>query len=193
MENNIKDMPFKNSERLIESKEIYNGAIISVHQAQMTWDHHQTVQRDIIHHQPAVAILAENSDHQVILVKQYRAAVDAYLFELPAGVIDYVDGQLEASYVAAKRELEEETAFHTESLRQVMSFYVSPGYLDEMIYLFEAQGVRKVLDPLPKDEDEFIELAFFDREAIASLLDDGQIIDAKTIIGLQYWLNKQEN
>ena len=193
LQSKTKDIEFMSSERLVDYKEIYKGRILSLYKAQMQWDNQRLVDREIVHHQPAVAILAVNDQNQVILVKQYRPAVDAYLFELPAGIIDYLeDGELEAPYLAAKRELEEETAYQAEAIKQVMSFYPSPGCFDEMVYLFQASTLNRVDNPLPMDEDESIDLAFFDKEAIQSLMEDGQVIDAKTIIGLQYWLNQKD-
>lgn len=171
--------------RLIKSQLIFDGAILQLYHNQLKLDQGMVVEREIIHHQPAVAILAEDQD-RVILVKQYRAVIQSYIWEIPAGILD--KGDQETAQLGAARELEEETGYQATRWQVLCEFFVSPGFLDERIILFKAQDLIKVDQPLPPDVDEAIECRWFKRQEIKDMLGNGQIIDAKTIIALQAWL-----
>ena len=152
--------------------------------------HH--VKRELVHHHPAVSIIAITPEDKLIFVKQYRAAIDDYLMEIPAGIIDLIEGEFEEPLTAAKRELEEETDYQAAHWELLGDFYVSPGFLDELIYLFVAKGLIKVDNPIPADFDENIELIELSRQEVRALLKSNKIKDAKTILASQYWLFNEE-
>jgi len=96
--------------------------------------------REFIAHRGAVAVLALNENDEVLLIKQYRAPVNQYLFEMPAGLRDH-DG--EADLVAAKRELAEETDYQASDWSHLHSFYTTPGSSSEIIEIFLAKNLSK--------------------------------------------------
>ncbi|MSY62708.1 MAG: NUDIX domain-containing protein, partial [Actinobacteria bacterium] len=96
--------------------------------------------REFIAHRGAVAVLALNEKDEVLLIKQYRAPVNEYLYEMPAGLRDH-DG--EDDLVAAKRELAEETDYQATDWSHLHSFYTTPGSSSELIEIFLARGLSK--------------------------------------------------
>ena len=138
------------------------------------------------HKKPAVAILAVTPEDKVLLVKQYRAAIDADTYEIPAGILD--KGDQDAPLEGAQRELEEETTYQAAHWQNLGDFYASPGFLDEKLTLYYAHGLVSVENPLPQDVDGGIELFEMTRQQVQALLDQGQIIDLKTLYALQLWL-----
>lgn len=176
-----------NDPRLISSEQIFDGHILQLYVNQLKLDNGAIVEREIIHHLPAVCILATNED-KVVLVKQFRPAVVADIYEIPAGILDFQSETLEQAIDGAKRELEEETDYQAEQWQEVNSFYVSPGYLDEKITLFHATGLTKVENPLPQDENENVTVHEFTKAEIRQMMSQGKIVDVKTLYALQYWL-----
>ena len=137
--------------------------------------------RDIVHHPGAAVILPRFSDGRVLLIRQYRMAAGRLLWELPAGTID----QGETPLQTARRELTEETGYRASSWRKLVACYPSPGLLTEKMSLFLAQNLRP--GPARTEEDErILPRAFSMREAL-SMVRDGEIRDAKTMIGLLYF------
>jgi ADP-ribose pyrophosphatase len=136
------------------------------------------VTRDVVEHPGAVAIVARPTPDEVILAKQYRHAPGQDLLELPAGGLE--DG--EAPIDTARRELEEETGYTTNNIRQLASFYTAPGFSDELMFLFEATDLTPGEQQL--DEDEFIKVVRVHRDDALAMIGDGRIKDAKTIVGL---------
>jgi ADP-ribose pyrophosphatase len=136
------------------------------------------VTRDVVEHPGAVTIVARPTLDEVILAKQYRHAPGEDLLELPAGGLE--DG--EAPIDTARRELEEETGYTTNNIRQIASFYTAPGFTDELMFLFEATDLTPGEQQL--DEDEFIEIFRVHRDDALAMIGDGRIKDAKTIVGL---------
>jgi len=96
--------------------------------------------REFIAHRGAVAVLALNENDEVLLIKQYRAPVNQYLFEMPAGLRDH---DSEADLVAAKRELAEETDYQASDWSHLHSFYTTPGSSSEIIEIFLAKNLSK--------------------------------------------------
>ncbi len=141
----------------------------------------QTKEREVIRHPGAVAILPLLDDGRVCLIRNRRLSVDEELIELPAGTLE----PGEAPAVTAERELQEETGYRAERLRQIHTFYLSPGVLDERMHLFVAEGLTA--GPAQREPNEEIDnLLVSWSEAIEMAL-DGRIHDAKTLVGLLYY------
>lgn len=177
-----------NDPNLVSSKQIFDGHIIQLYVNELKLENEVVVEREIIHHLPAVCILA-TKQNQVVLVKQYRPAVTQAIYEIPAGIIDMESDVLEEALSAAKRELEEETGFQARDWKKLQSFYVSPGYLDEKITLFHAENLIEVENPLPQDENENVTVHWFSKEEAIEMMKNNEIIDLKTLFALQYWLS----
>ncbi|GIM48299.1 ADP-ribose pyrophosphatase [Collibacillus ludicampi] len=138
--------------------------------------------REIVRHPGAVAVLAVTSENKIILVKQYRKPCDEVLIEIPAGKLEKGEEPLEC----AKRELIEETGYTAGTWEFVHSFYTSPGFADEKIYLYMARDLTKGTRQL--DPDEFLDLIEADREEVMQMIEKDMIHDAKTLIALYRWL-----
>ncbi|MEA1960225.1 MAG: NUDIX hydrolase [Bacillota bacterium] len=167
------------TEKTIETKSIFQGRIIQVRVDQVRLPDGRVSTREVVEHAPAVAIVAVNDQDQIVLIRQYRKPVEQQMLEIPAGIMETGELPLEA----AKRELAEETGWWGGVWKEVGSFYTAPGFTDEKIYLFMVtdmvQGERNL------DEDEFIELENVSLKTAQEYIQSGQIIDAKTIIGIQ--------
>lgn len=142
------------------------------------------VEREVVERADAAAVVAVNADDQVVLVRQYRHAVESYMLELPAGKVDVVG---ETVREAALRELAEEAQHTVEEMHHLTTFHNSVGWTNERTYLFYAPNARPTPAPLnfrAEAEEAHMEIVLIDfAEAIAAV--EMQIIrDAKTAVGL---------
>lgn len=137
--------------------------------------------RHIVHHPGAVAIVPLHDDGSVTLVRQFRAALDADLLELPAGLRD-VEGELDER--TAERELAEEAGLAAERMELLVTFHNSPGYCDESVSVFLATGLRRVADDRQGIEEQHMTVEQVALDDALAMVADGRITDAKTIIGL---------
>lgn len=135
-------------------------------------------QREIVRHPGAVTILPWVDDQHVCLIRNYRLAVGQCLVELPAGTLEAGEDPQET----ARRELEEETGYRAASLRRVHSFFLSPGIMDEQMHLFVATEL--VAGDPRREPGEEIENLVVPWEQALAMVREGQIEDAKTIVGL---------
>ena len=178
-------------EKTVQRTEIYQGPIFKVVQDRVELpDGKGQAQRDLIFHNGAVAVIAITPENKMILVKQYRKAIEATSYEIPAGKLEL--GENADPQAAALRELEEETGY-TGQLELVYDFYSAIGFCNEKIKLYSASHLAKVENPRPQDEDETLELFEVSLEEAEQLLQNGDICDAKTIMALQYWQQKNLN
>ena len=135
------------------------------------------IRRSIVHHRGSAVMMAVDDRKRILLVRQYRLPARQYLWELPAGRLDEGETPLQA----AKRELGEETGYRAKQWKKLVTFYASPGYVDEKMTIFLATGLTEgKAEPM---EDERIETRWFTPRELKSWLDSGKIIDAKTMIG----------
>jgi ADP-ribose pyrophosphatase len=161
--------------------ELLVGSLIRVGRGTFEGPQGDTFERDIVHHPGAVVVVPLTADERVLLVRQYRAAIDAELLEIPAGKRD-VDG--EPPEVTAGRELAEEIGRRAGQLDLLARFYNSPGFSDEFTWLYLAQDLTEVpYDRQGAEEQEMTveEVLLAD---VPGLIASGEIMDAKTIIGL---------
>ena len=129
----------------------------------------------IVHPSNAVAILPIAGE-RCKLVKQYRYAIDQYIFEAPAGTMEPGEDPLQTAY----RELIEETGFSAQNIVEKGFIYTTPGYTDENIFLFEARDLSPSKE-FGKDEDEVIEVVDVAISDLSEMIRNGAIVDAKTI------------
>ena len=142
------------------------------------------VEREIVVHDDAVAIVAIDDDAQVVLLRQYRQSVRAYLLEVPAGKLD-VEG--EEPRDAAQRELAEEVGLQAGTLQHLTTFHNSAGWTTEVTHVYLGRGLRSVDRPEgfePKAEELDMEIVQLPLAAAAAAARDGRITDSKTVIGL---------
>lgn len=167
-------------QKKLSSKSVYEGAIF-----QMTRDeveiNGQVFPRDVIHHDGGVGVLAIK-DGKILLVKQYRYAVQEETLEVPAGKLE----KEEDPCTCGLRELEEESGYTTERLETLCTLYSTPGFCSEKIYLYWTKKLIPVEHPRAMDEDEDIEVVWIDVRRAQAMVNDGTIQDAKTIIAIQF-------
>ena len=139
------------------------------------------VRRDIVMHPGAVAILPLIDANHICLLRNHRPAINDTIWEIPAGTLEPGEPLDEA----ALRELAEETGYRAGKLGKLLSFYPSPGFLDEMTHLFVAEDLTPGAQALEAGEDIIAEKVSWDQAMQWAL--DGTIRDAKTLVALLYW------
>lgn len=169
-------------EKTLISKEIFSGKVISLHVQEVELPNGKHSKREIIKHPGAVAILAVTNDRKIVMVEQFRKALERNIVEIPAGKLE----KGEEPALCARRELEEETGYICENLELLTSFYTSPGFADEMIHVFLATGLTKKENSAALDEDEFVNLEELTLEEALHYIKEQKIYDAKTIYAVQY-------
>jgi ADP-ribose pyrophosphatase len=148
--------------------------------------------RDIVGHPGAVAVLALDDDGRLLLVRQWRVPAGRALLEIPAGTLDVHDGVTEDPDGAARRELEEETGHRATEWRRLATFWTTPGFTTELMHLYLATGIAGVGaddERLAPDEDERLELRHVPVADAVTMVESGEIADAKSILGI-LWLER---
>ncbi|MEO7572792.1 MAG: NUDIX hydrolase [Acidimicrobiales bacterium] len=161
--------------------ELVRGHIFTVVKARFRGPGGDEFERHIVHHPGAVAVVPLHDDGSVTLVRQYRAALDRDLLELPAGTRD-VEGEPEAR--TAERELTEEAGLRAGTIEHLVTLHNAPGLSDEAVTVFLAQDLRGVADDRQGVEEEAMTVERIALSEALAMVDDGRITDAKTIIGL---------
>ena len=153
LEQELIDLP-RLEEKTINSQEIFSGKVVSLHLQEVELPNGKRSMREIIKHPGAVAILALTNNRRILMVEQFRKALERTIVEIPAGKLE--KGEDPAS--CARRELEEETGYACEKLELLTSFYTSPGFADEIVHVYLATGLSKKENAASLDEDEFVNL-----------------------------------
>ncbi len=162
---------------LVEERILCRGRRIEVVQRVYRWGGAEFV-RDVVRFGQSVAIVPLKSDKKVILIKQFRAPLNDWILEIPAGRVE----QGESLEETARRELEEEIGYIPRRLIKVASIYMTPGYSDEVLHIFIALDLEKT--EMRPEVGELIEVIEMDLgEALKTLLSKG-IADSKTLLGL---------
>ena len=167
--------------RKLAEERIYDGSLISVSRGTFEAPDGLTFNRDLVHHPGAVSIVPVDDDNGVLMVRQYRAAIDADLLEIPAGKRD-VEG--EPPEETARRELEEEVGMRAGRLQKLAEFYNSPGFSDELSWVFLAQDLVESAVSPHSPEEAAMEIERVALDEVPMLIATGRLVDAKSIIGL---------
>jgi ADP-ribose pyrophosphatase len=169
-------------EKTLKTEQIFSGKIISLQVDDVELPNGKTSKREIVKHPGAVAVLAITDDNKIVMVEQYRKALERTLVEIPAGKLE----KGEEPRLSALRELEEETGYECKQLEWLISFYTSPGFADEIIHLYLATGLSKKENAAGLDEDEFVNLIELTLEEALQYIQEQKIYDAKTAYAIQY-------
>ncbi len=146
----------------------------------------ENIKRIAVKHPGAVAVIATTPRNHLILIRQFRAPVERWLWEIPAGTLE----KGEKAEDCAKRELEEETGFTSSRWEYLFPVFLAPGYSSEIIHFFRARDARPVKEALQGDEDEVIYYREVNTTQALDLLCGGEVPDAKTVIGITRWIEE---
>ncbi|MBE5852099.1 MAG: NUDIX hydrolase [Lachnospiraceae bacterium] len=171
---------FKRLERNLISK----GAIIDYYQDTMQIPNGNIVKWDLIDHKGAAAALPVREDGKILMVKQYRNALERYTLEIPAGGLQSAD---EPTRDAAARELEEETGYKANELTMLISIYTTVAFCNEKIDIYLARNLKKSCQNL--DEDEYIDVYAMELDELVQMIYDGKIQDSKTVSAIMAYKN----
>jgi ADP-ribose pyrophosphatase len=169
----------------IATRRVYTGRVINLDVDTVRFPNSTTGDLEMIRHPGASAVVPflsdpAGDDPQLLLIRQYRYAAERYLYEIPAGRLD----PGEAPVACARRELREETGCMAERVEHMTTIYTTPGFTDERIHLFLAVGLTRGDDA--READEFIEVETMPLSRALSLVEEGEIQDAKTALGLLF-------
>ena len=168
-----------NQPETLKTEEIYRGRIFEVSLATVR-EEGKTYTREIISHPGSAVIVPVFADETVALVRQYRHPARKYLLEIPAGSL----APGEDPKAGAKRELEEEIGVRAARVEKLTEFYVSPGFLSEKMHVYLATDFTESRQNL--EDDELLRVERIPLRACAELIKNGEIEDAKTMIGLTF-------
>lgn len=167
--------------KLISSVEKYKNSLFTVTEDVAVDPDGFEIKRGIVQHRGSAVMMAVDERKRILLVRQYRLPARRSLWELPAGRLDEGETPLKA----AKRELKEETGYRARTWKSMVSFYPSPGYVGERMTIYLATDLTAgESEPM---EDERIETRWFPAREVEKMILDGEIIDAKTMIGYFLW------
>lgn len=141
-----------------------------------------TATLEVIRHPGSVVIIPMPSQTEVILIRQYRYSIDRWIWELPAGTLKPSEDPL----AGAARECEEEIGLVPKSLTRIGAFYPTPGFCDEVMIFYRCSELQPPAkdSPVRKDEDEDLEPRMFTLSEAQRLIESGEIVDMKTVVGL---------
>lgn len=164
---------------------VYAGSIIDFYKDTVQVPNGNIVKWDFIGHKGAAAVIPVRADGKILMVRQYRNALDRYTLEIPAGGLNGTD---EPTKDAAARELEEETGYRSEKLELLITIRTTVAFCNEKIDIYVARDLIPSHQNL--DEDEFINVEAYDIDELAQMIYDLKIEDSKTIAALMAYRNR---
>jgi ADP-ribose pyrophosphatase len=164
----------------LESERVFTGTVFAVDRDRVKMPNGRAVTVDIVRHARSVVLVPVPAPGKVILIRQYRYPVNAFLWELPAGSVD----EGESAEEAARRECHEEIGLVPSTIVRLSAMYPTPGYCDEEMVFFRLSGLETTDEKAELDEDEDIESKVFDLADARDMVRSGEIRDMKTLVGL---------
>jgi len=173
--------------KLISSEEQYKNKLFTVTQDVAIDPDGFEIKRAIVQHPGSAVMMAVDDRKRILLVQQYRLPARKKLWELPAGRLD----EGETALQAARRELKEETGWRAKTWTKLVTFFASPGYVAEKMTIFLATDLKEgEAEPM---EDERIETRWFPAREVERMIVDGEIMDAKTMVGYFLWKRRSSS
>ena len=163
----------------------YTGSVLEIYQDHMTFANGNTEDWDFVHHNGAAAVVPVLENGNILMVRQYRSALDRYTWEIPAGKLDTPE---ESGLVCATRELEEETGYKSDQLELLITIRTSVALSDERIEIYVAKDLVKTAQHL--DENEFVDVKEFTLDELKDMILKQEIEDSKTISALMSYIVK---
>lgn len=169
----------------LSSRRIHTGRVLNLDIDRVRFPDGSEGELEIIRHSGASAIVPflsdpAGDDPQILLIRQYRYAADGFVWEIPAGRLDDGEDPLEC----ARRELLEETGCSAERIERLTTIYTTPGFTDERIHLFMGVGLTR--GEHKREQDEFMEIETMPISRALALIEQGEMTDSKSIIGILY-------
>lgn len=158
---------------------MYQGAIVDVYSDYMQFSNGNTEEWDYIHHRGAAAVVPVTDDGRIIMVRQYRNALERFTLEIPAGALDDPE---EPGINCSARELEEETGYRSENLEWLITLRTTVAFCNERIEVYVAKNLvpsKQHLDP-----NEFVNVELHTVEELKQMIFDGEIEDSKTVASI---------
>ena len=165
---------------ILHRERVFEGKVFAVERDRVRMASGREVTLDLVRHPPSVVLIPFPEAGRVILVRQYRHAVNRWLWELPAGSVD----EGETPEEAARRECHEEIGQVPDTVVRLAAMYPTPGYCDEEMFFFRVSGLSVPSHDAEKDDDEDIEVQTFTLKEAREMVRRGAIVDMKTVIGL---------
>ncbi|MDD4875610.1 MAG: NUDIX hydrolase [Dehalococcoidales bacterium] len=172
------------SEETLSVRSIFNGRAVKVRIDTVRMLDGRETTREIVEHADCVAIVAIDTEEDVLLVKQFRKAVEKELLEIPAGGIE----PGEDAVTTVQREMQEETGYLPRKVESLGGFYSAPGFCTEYLYCYLATDL--VPNQLHAEDTDSIEIVRVPISQIPVLIASGSICDAKSIAGLLIYLSQ---
>jgi 8-oxo-dGDP phosphatase len=167
--------------RQLDERVVHEGRVVSMRVGTFEAPDGQVVERQIVRHPGAVSAVALNDAGEVVLVRQYRAALDTELLELPAGKLDAPG---EDPLACVQRELVEEVGLTAGRWEPLVTIHHSPGFCDEVGHVFLARDLTEVPPDRQGVEEEWMTVGWYPLADAPRMVDEGEITDAKTVAGL---------
>ncbi len=158
---------------------VHKGAIIDIYTDHMEFPNGHRADWDFIHHDGAAAVVPVLPDGSILMVRQYRNALERETLEIPAGKLDAAD---EPGLQCARRELEEETGYKSDQLEWLITIRTTVAFCDEKIEIYVAQNLKPSKQNL--DEDEFVDVKAYTLKELKEMIYSGTIQDSKTAAAL---------
>lgn len=177
--------PPRAAARRLSTRRVHAGKVLSLDVDEVEEPGGVRATREVVRHRGSVAVLAVRDDGSVVLVRQYRYAVDDLLWELPAGRLD----EGESPEEGAQRELQEEIGQRAANLHKTAFFYTTPGFCDEAMHLFRATGLTAAT--AQGDDDERIEVRAFTLPELEAMIEKGEIREGKTLVAILLELRRR--
>lgn len=171
--------------RRINRELVHKGAILEMYSDTMQLPNGHVAHWDFIKHKGAAAVVPVTAEGKILMVRQYRNALERETLEIPAGARNYVEEQ---TVICASRELEEETGYCCDNLEFLISVYTTVAFCNEMIDIYVARDLIPSEQHL--DEDEFLNVVEMDLDELMDLIYAGRLQDAKTVAALLAYKNK---
>ncbi len=157
----------------------YEGTVLKIYQDHMEFANGSSEDWDFIHHDGAAAVIPVREDGKILMVRQYRNALERETLEVPAGKLDQPG---EPGIQCAARELEEETGYRSEHLERLLTLRTTVAFCDERIEIFLAKDLIPSKQHL--DENEYVEVEAYTLNELKQMIFGGKIEDAKTIAAI---------
>lgn len=170
--------------KLIERKLAYKGKVLTVYDDHVSVGDHET-HWDFIHHKGAAAVLPVMNDGRILMVRQYRHALQRFTLEIPAGKRDTEDEDFK---LCAMRELEEETGFKSDDLEFLLYVNTTVAFLDEKIGIYLAKNLEK--GEINWDIDEELGVELWELSDLKKLIYEGKMTDSKTVAAIMCYADK---